>query len=365
MLFEQDFEKMLRQYQSSINDKKRFSALIKDLFPENQKNVNLLLMVYNMGIVEEIEKVVRINNTFAFRFVKQLIDDFGLSRSNADWIVSVWCVCYGKQILGKECDIQIQKQGAGPAIIEEKQTSSGTQYGDLFVYKRCDHQNGLSVAGFNGAKMQTIIFQNMHGINPVVEISDNSFENSSIEEAIITEGISSIGRSAFKDCKSLHQVIMPMSMKELGDHSFENCDSLKSVSLPAMLEKVGNNAFKGTGLRTICIPQSVYWMGEGVFAECEDINNVKIPDNIDRITKGMFERCSSLKKIELHDNLIEIEDRAFMKCGSLDYIVIPDSVKKIGQDAFTGTDKQFIIQCSFGSYAESYCRANRIKYQLV
>ena len=27
--------------------------------------------------------------------------------------------------------------------------------------------------------------------------------------------------------------------------------------------------------------------------------------------------------------------------------------------------KQFIIQCSFGSYAEEYCRKNKIKYQLV
>ena len=43
----------------------------------------------------------------------------------------------------------------------------------------------------------------------------------------------------------------------------------------------------------------------------------------------------------------------------------PDSVKQIGQDAFTNTDKQFIIQCSFGSYAEEYARKNKFKYQLV
>ena len=44
---------------------------------------------------------------------------------------------------------------------------------------------------------------------------------------------------------------------------------------------------------------------------------------------------------------------------------IYNSVSKIGQDAFTGTNKQFIIQCSFGSYAEEYARKNKIKYQLV
>ena len=79
----------------------------------------------------------------------------------------------------------------------------------------------------------------------------------------------------------------------------------------------------------------------------------------------MFEDCIALKKVELHEKLNVIGERAFFGCSSLDFIIIPDSVQQIGQDAFTGTDKQFIIQCSFGSFAEEYCRKNKIKYQLV
>lgn len=79
----------------------------------------------------------------------------------------------------------------------------------------------------------------------------------------------------------------------------------------------------------------------------------------------MFEECTSLCKVELHEQLTEIEDRAFFGCIALDLLVIPDSVKKIGPDAFSGTNHKFIIQCSFGSYAEEYARKNRIKYQLV
>lgn len=84
---------MLRKHEESLNDKKRFTALVKDLFPDQAKNVNLLLMAYNMGIAQDIQNTSRINNTFAFRYVKQLMDDFGMSRVNADWIVSVWCIC--------------------------------------------------------------------------------------------------------------------------------------------------------------------------------------------------------------------------------------------------------------------------------
>ena len=173
-MFEQDFESMLRKYESSLDDKKRFTALVKDLFPDQAKNVNLLLMAYNMGIAQDIQSVSRINNTFAFRYVKRLMDDYGLSRVNADWIVSVWCSCYGNKVLGKICDISVQKQGTGPAIKEEQATSS-RQYGDLFTYCRSGQGSGLAVTGFRGDNKRTIIFQNKSGNTPVIEIADGSF----------------------------------------------------------------------------------------------------------------------------------------------------------------------------------------------
>ena len=95
------------------------------------------------------------------------------------------------------------------------------------------------------------------------------------------------------------------------------------------------------------------------------MEHVTIPENIEKIPDRMFEGCTNLKKVELHEKLGAIGECAFFGCSSLDFIVIPDSVKQIGQDAFTNTDKQFIIQCSFGSYAEAYARKNKIKYQLV
>ncbi len=212
------------------------------LFPDQAKNVNLLLMAYNMGIAQDIQAVSYINNTFAFRYVKQLMDDFGMSRVNADWIVSVWCSCYGGKVLGKACDISVQKQGKGPAIQGET-TSSGKVYGDLFTYEKGRHGKGLAVTGFRGDKNRTIIFQNKAGNTSVVEIADDSFSNSQTEEAILTEGISYIGNRAFSGCKNLHQVVLPMSMEEIGGFAFENCSSLKSISLPMALKAVGDASY--------------------------------------------------------------------------------------------------------------------------
>lgn len=355
---------MLTRHQASLDDRKKFTALVKDLFPDQAKNVNLLLMAYNMGIAQDIQSASHINNTFAFRYVKQLMDDFGMSRVNADWIVSVWCSCYGGKVLGKACDISIQKEGSGPAI-QGEQVSLCRSYGDLFTYEKSRRGKGLAVTGFRGDKNKTIIFQNRSGNTPVVEIADDSFSNSPTEEAILTEGISYIGRKAFSGCNKLHQVVLPISIEEIGDFSFENCNSLKSVSLPTALKTIGDGAFKGTGLRTIAIPKSVFWVGEGLLAECDSLDHLTISENIERIPAKMFENCKNLKKVELQENLVEIGERAFFGCSSLDFLIIPDSVKQIGLDAFANMDKQFILQCSFGSYAEEYARKNKIKYQLV
>ena len=363
-MFEQEFESMLRQYGSCIDDKRKFSGLVKDLFVDQAKNVNLLLMVYNMGIVEEMNKVSIINNTFAYRYVKQLVDNFGLSRVNADWIVTVWCVCYGEKILGKKCEISLQKEGNGPAIKADS-TSSGKQYGDLFTYKKSMQGNGLAVTGFNGDKKDTIIFQNRANNMPVIEIYNSVFRGQQIEEAIFTEGIAYIGKRSFAECMKLNQVVLPVSVKEIGDGAFDGCMNLNSISLPFLLERLGNEAFKRTGLRTIVFPKSLYWIGESVLEGCENLTGIDIPQNIDCIPKKMCEGCVNLKKLTLHEQLQSIGDRAFFGCSSLDFVTIPDSVNYIGKNAFTGTDKQFIIQCSFGSYVEQYCRKNRIKYQLI
>ena len=103
-MFEDDFVEMLRQYESALYDQKKFVGLIHDLFPEAEMKGNLIISVYTLGIVSEIQKEKVINNIFANRFVKILQNKHGISKQNAAWAVSTWCVCYGMRVLGKSGD---------------------------------------------------------------------------------------------------------------------------------------------------------------------------------------------------------------------------------------------------------------------
>ena len=95
------FAQMLRDYPDALPDRKRFIGLLKDLFPQQKKEINLLSFLYDLGITAEIESAGDIDNAFAHRFKKRLQDEYGVTDDDAKWAVATWCECYGKEVLSK------------------------------------------------------------------------------------------------------------------------------------------------------------------------------------------------------------------------------------------------------------------------
>lgn len=66
-----------------------------------------------------------------------------------------------------------------------------------------------------------------------------------IKLVILGQGVTSIGSSAFQDCKNLETVSLPGSLTALGEAAFLRCGELTNVKLPASLESVGEDCFTG------------------------------------------------------------------------------------------------------------------------
>lgn len=362
-MIEKEFEQLLNKYRHSIDNRSQFFGLVKDYFPGKQRQINLLLSAYDLGIAKELESTKAINNAFAYRFVKRLVDEYGISRANADWVISVWCVCYGQNILRKPCDIKLRSGvDIKPAIQDEKTGSN--PYGELFSYETSNDGSGLAVVGFSGQNNKMIIFQNTYKGKQVTEVKTGAFSEAPVEEVIFSEGIRIVGKKAFYGC-NIKQAILPNSLRELGEYAFAGNMALRSIALPQMLEQIGAYALSGTGLRTVQIPKSVYWIGNGVFSQCTSLETIEIKENIDTIPDEMFLGCEALKKVKLHEQISRIGARAFAGCRNLETLYVPDSVTAIGENAFSDVHDKFILMCSFGSYAESYARNHKITYQLV
>lgn len=364
-MFDDALTQLFNTHQDKMDNRKAFYGIVKDSFPTELMRANLVLMLYDMKIHEELQNTTSIGNAFAFRFVKRLMDEHGVSRKNADWAVSSWCVCYGKNILGKNCEIQLvnYETTSAPAIKEEKQKSSA--YTNLFTYGNAENNDEYAVVAFNGENNNTVIFQNRYNGKNVTEIGMAAFAESTIREAIITDGYVKIGKQAFQECSELSQVIMPVSLKEIADYAFDGCSNLSTLLLPANLQQIGKYAFARTGLKHITFPNTLYWIDEGAFSDCDKIVEISIPRTITRVPDKCFANCDNLTKVKLEEGIESIGAEAFRECVNILDITIPDSVTNIGENAFAEMNNKFLIQCGAGSYAEEYARQRKIKYQLV
>ena len=64
-----------------------------------------------------------------------------------------------------------------------------------------------------------------------------------VKLVIVGQGVTSIGSSAFQDCKNLETVSLPGSLTALGEAAFLRCGKLTNVKLPASLKSVGEDCF--------------------------------------------------------------------------------------------------------------------------
>lgn len=64
-----------------------------------------------------------------------------------------------------------------------------------------------------------------------------------VKLVIVGQGVTSIGSSAFQDCKNLETVSLPGSLTALGEAAFLRCGELTNVKLPASLKSVGEDCF--------------------------------------------------------------------------------------------------------------------------
>ena len=89
-------------------------------------------------------------------------------------------------------------------------------------------------------------------------------------------------------------------------------------------------------LTSVVIPDSVIYIGDSAFYDCDNLERVKIGNGVDEILTSAFNDCDNLESVELGNSVTLIDDDAFSFCRSLKNINIPDSVREIGYDVFCG-----------------------------
>ena len=219
------------------------------------------------------------------------------------------------------------------------------------------------------------------------------------KEYAIPQGIMKIGDYAFYYCTSLTAVTIPDSVTEIGDWAFFYCKSLTAVTIPEGVTAIGDDAFFWcTSLTAVTIPDSVTEIGANPFEDCSKLVKINvspdhptltvidgvlfektserlvtypcaftaaeytIPQGIREIGDNAFYGCTSLTAVTIPEGVTAIGYSAFYYCDSLTAVTIPDSVTSIDEWAFADCPN-LTLTVPRDSYAEQYCKENRITYQ--
>lgn len=153
----------------------------------------------------------------------------------------------------------------------------------------------------------------------------------------IPDGVTEIGSSAFRDCKTLTGVNFPEGLIVIGANAFSNCVSLSGVVMPPSVVSVGQAAFSGcTGLRTATLSNKLNAVPANMFDNCPGLGSIDIPNSVASIGENAFRYCKGLSSVKLSAGLNTIGDYAFRDCTGLGSITIPNGVSSIEEGAFYG-----------------------------
>lgn len=119
-----------------------------------------------------------------------------------------------------------------------------------------------------------------------------------IRRAVVEEGVTGIGWSAFIDCSCLTDIELPSSVTTIGLDAFNHCSSLTSIELPTGITTIERGTFSGcSSLKSIELPTGITTIRNYAFSGCSSLTNIEIPLGVTSIGQGAFINCSSLTDI--------------------------------------------------------------------
>ncbi len=146
--------------------------------------------------------------------------------------------------------------------------------------------------------------------------------SSVLDTVIISDGVLSVGKSAFAGCTALSTVVIPDSVQSLGEGAFCGCTGLTDLTVPAGLDCVvstKNSVFEGcVNVRNITFAGSGDWYSYGT-------SYLHTPWQLSRY---------SVSEVIISEGVLSVGDFAFAGCTSLSSVVIPGSVIYLGESSF-------------------------------
>jgi len=242
---------------------------------------------------------------------------------------------------------------------------------------------------------------------PGTRIIANSvfYQNSTIQQVVLPEGLTSIGRETFWRCPRLKYINIPSSVVSVGFYAFEsvsltelnihNTESYFNIDfegnysdpaeyattilengnpvtrlvfrekiskIPSYIKKLStveelvlegsiaeieSNAFQNfSALKKVTVGGDIRAIGDYAFYGCTGITELTLGENITTIGDYAFQGCTGITELTLGENITTIGSWAFQGCAGITELTLGENITTIGDYAFYGCHSIKKITCN-------------------
>ena len=151
----------------------------------------------------------------------------------------------------------------------------------------------------------------------------------------ISNGVTSIGGSAFSNCYGLTSITIPNSVTSIGNSAFSGCSGLTAVHITDLAAWCKINFSNGS--------VNPLYNAHHLFMNGEEIKDLVIPSNVTSIGGYAFYSCSGLTSVIIPNSVTSIGSYAFYNCGGLKKMKVDKTTPiNITSDVFNNTSSSVL-----------------------
>lgn len=169
----------------------------------------------------------------------------------------------------------------------------------------------------------------------------------------VTEGVTTIGNSAFSNLPNLNAVTLPSTVTRLGVLAFQGCKNLKQIAMPAVTE-IGRGCFFGCiSIRTVKLPETLRVIEDRAFYMCDSLAGITIPGSVTDLGEMVFSYCVNLVYAKIEAPIQVLPFWTFYGCELLWEVYLPSSVKTVEHNAFGECPELYYVDCKGSAEAKA------------
>lgn len=161
-----------------------------------------------------------------------------------------------------------------------------------------------------------------------------------IGEYALSPGASRILTMQVMFRRTITKVILPDSIRVIGNGAFADCWEMSELKIPPNVAEIGERAFFGCrNVSEFTVPKTVKTIGNSAFASCESFASIELPEGITEIGEYTFGNCSNLRYVSIPASVEKIGRWAFIRCKALEEVIVPEGVVEIDENVFSNCPK--------------------------